>query len=223
MFIGHFAIGFASKAVAPRVSLGTLFLAAQFADLLWPSLLLLGLERVRIVPGATVVTPLEFEHYPISHSLVALAGWSLVFALAHFAVRRDLRAAAVLAALVTSHWLLDAVMHRPDLPLYPGSAVMAGAAVWNSLPLSLAIELALFAAGVWSYARITRPADGIGRWAFVGLAAMLLLIHAGNLLGPPPPSVQAIAWLGQAQWLFVLWAYWIDRHRVAAGRWSRAC
>lgn len=213
MFVGHFAIGFAAKAVAPRASLGTLFAAAQLLDLLWPTLLLFGLERVRIAPGITLVTPLDFEHYPISHSLAAVVGWSLAFGLLYYALRGGARVAAVLAALVASHWLLDAVVHRPDLPLWPGGSMRVGLGAWNSLPLTFAIELALFGLGVWLYARTTQASDRIGRWAFVGLVVFMFGIYVSNLLGPPPPNVQAIAWLGHAQWLLVAWGYWVDRHR----------
>lgn len=86
MLIGHFGVGFGAKSAAPKVSLGTLFIAAQFIDLLWPTLLLLGVETVRIVPGATVVTPLLFEHYPISHSLIAVFGWAGLVGGIHFAL-----------------------------------------------------------------------------------------------------------------------------------------
>ena len=213
MFIGHFGVGFGAKSAAPKISLGSLFLAAQFIDLLWPVLLLLGVERVRISPGATAVTPLVFEHYPFSHSLAAAAGWGLLFGCAHFLLRKDRIGALVLALLVASHWGLDAVVHRPDLPLFPGSATLIGLNAWSSMPLTLAIELPLFALGAWLYARATTPRDAIGRWGHVGLLAFLLAIYAGNLLGPPPPNAEAIAWTGQAQWLLVLWAYWIDQHR----------
>jgi membrane-bound metal-dependent hydrolase YbcI (DUF457 family) len=213
MFLGHFGAGFGAKAIAPQVSLGWLFAAAQFIDLLWPTLLLAGVERVRIAPGATAVTPLVFEHYPVSHSLVAVALWGLLVGALYLALRRDRRGAAVLAGLVVSHWLLDAIVHKPDLPLYPGSTTLAGMNAWSSLPLSVAIEIPIFAAGAWLYARGTQPADATGKWAFGGLVAFLLLIHAGNLFGPPPPSVEAIAWVGQAQWLLVVWAFWADNHR----------
>jgi hypothetical protein len=213
MFIGHFGVGFAAKSIAPRVSLGTLFLTAQFVDLLWPTLLLLGVERVRIAPGATAVTPLLFEHYPVSHSLLAVAGWALLAAGMYLLLRRERLGACVLGALVVSHWLLDAVVHRPDLPLFPGSATLVGWNAWSSLPLTLLIEMPLFALGVWLYARVTRPVDAAGKWGFAALAVFLLLIYAGNLLGAPPPSAEAIAWVGQAQWLLVLWGYWIDKHR----------
>jgi len=213
MFIGHFGVGFAAKSVARQVSLGWLFAAAQFVDLLWPTLLLLGVERVRISPGATAVTPLDFEHYPVSHSLAAVLGWAIVVGVAYLLVRRNIRNSLVLAALVVSHWVLDAIVHRPDLPLYPGSAALVGMNAWSSLPLTIAIEVPIFILGAWSYARTTKPVDRSGRWGFAGLAVFLLAIQAGNLFGPPPPSVEAIAWIGQAQWLLVLWAFWVDDHR----------
>ena len=216
MFIGHFGAGFGAKAIAPRVSLGWLFAAAQFIDLLWPTLLMAGVERVRIVPGATALTPLVFEHYPVSHSLLAVCGWALLVGGAYYALKRDRRGAILLAALVASHWLLDAIVHSPDLPLYPGAATMVGMGAWNSPALTLAIEMPLFVAGAWLYARSTTPADAAGRWGYAGLVAFLLAIHAGNLLGPPPPSASAIAWVGQAQWLLVLWGYWVDNHRRPA-------
>lgn len=218
MFIGHFGVGFGAKAVAPRVSLGTLFLAAQFIDLLWPTLLLLGVERVRIAPGATAVTPLVFEHYPVSHSLLAVAVWAALFALGYLVLRRDQRGALVLGLAVISHWLLDAIVHQPDLPLFPGSAQLIGLNLWSSLPATLAIELPLFAGGVWLYVRATQARDRIGRWGLWSLVMFLAAIHAGNLFGPPPPDVMAIAWVGQLQWLLVLWAYWVDSHRGLAVR-----
>ena len=213
MFIGHFGVGFGAKPAAPKVSLGTLFFAAQFVDLLWPVLLLFGLERVRIDPEATVVTPLAFDHYPISHSLLATLGWGLLVGAGYFLLRKNRRGAIVVGLLVVSHWVLDLFMHRPDLPLYPGSTTAVGLNAWSSLPLTLAIELPIFALGVWLYTRATSPRNAIGRWALVGLVAFLLAIYASNLFGPPPPSTIAIAWIGQAQWLLVLWAYWVDKHR----------
>ena len=216
MFIGHFGVGFGAKAIAPNVSLGSLFLAAQFVDLLWPTLLLLGVERVRIVPGATAVTPLLFEHYPISHSLLAVLGWAMFVGCAYFLLRRQRAGAFVLAALVLSHWGLDAIVHQPDLPLFPGSTTLIGLNAWSSLAATLAMEIPLFALGVWLYAHATVAADRVGHWGFWSLIAFLLVIYAGNLFGAPPPSAEAIAWVGQSQWLLVLLGYWIDGHRRAA-------
>jgi hypothetical protein len=213
MFAGHFAAALAAKSVAPRTSLGTLTFAAQWLDLLWPTLLLLGVEQVRIEPGATASNPLVFEHYPWSHSLALVLVWAGMLAALHFAVRRELRAALVIAALVASHWLLDALVHVPDLPVAPGSGLRVGAGLWNHPALALAIEFALLAAGAAIYARTTVASDRIGRWSLVGFVALLALIQTGNALGDPPPSVAAIAWVGQAQWLLVAWAVWIDRHR----------
>lgn len=213
MFIGHFGVGFGAKSVAPKVSLGSLIIAAQFLDLLWPTLLLLGMERVRIVPGATVVTPLVFEHYPISHSLIAVLGWAGLVGGIHFVLKRNRSAAFVLGTLVISHWLLDAIVHQPDLPLFPGAATVVGLNAWSSLPLTLIVEGSLFAFGVWLYSRATTPDDATGCWGFVALVVFLSAIYAGNLFGAPPPSSEAIAWVGQLQWLLVLWGYWIDKHR----------
>lgn len=216
MFLGHFGVGFAAKRCAPRVNLGVLFLAAQFIDLLWPSLLLLGVERVSIAPGITAVTPLDFEHYPVSHSLLAVVGWSALVGGVCFALRRSWREALVLALLVISHWFLDALVHRPDLPLAPFGDARVGLGLWNSMAATLLVEGSIFLVGVWLYARATRARDAAGRWGFWGLVALLLVIQAANLLGSAPPSVAAIAWVGQAQWLLVLWAFWLDRHREAA-------
>ena len=213
MFIGHFGLGFGAKSFAPKVSLGMLFVGAQFIDLLWPTLLLLGVERVKIVPGATTVTPLVFEHYPISHSLLAVAGWALVVGLGYFALKRSLKGACVLALLVLSHWGLDALVHQPDLLLVPGGDTKIGLNIWSSLPLTLALELTIFSIGIWLYTRATTARNSIGKWALWGLVSFLLIICAGNLFGAPPPSIKALAWAGQLQSLLVLWAFWIDKHR----------
>lgn len=216
MFVGHFGVGFAGKAAAPRASLGTLFLAAQFVDLLWPTLLLLGLERVEVRPGITRVTPLDFVSYPISHGLLAVVAWGLLFAGAYGLARRYAAGAATMLVAVVSHWLLDLLTHRPDLPLWPGSATKVGLGLWNSLPATLLVELAIFGGGLALYLRATRAADRTGAVALWGLVGFLLVVYAANLLGPAPPGAEAIAWAGHAQWLLVAWAYWVDRHRTSA-------
>ena len=217
MFLGHFAVALAAKRAAPRVSLGWLFAACQLPDLIWPLLLLAGVERARVAPGDTAFTPLAFDRYPWSHSLLLVAVWALVAGLLVRGRQGGARGSVVLAALVLSHWVLDWVTHRPDLPLVPpplpGSEVRAGLGLWNSVPATLLVELALFARGVWLYMRITRAHDRVGRWAFRALIAFLLLIHTGNALGPPPPNMTAVAFGGLAIWLLVWWAAWADRHR----------
>lgn len=216
MFLGHWAIGFAAKRAAPAVSLGTLFLAAQWVDLVWPTLLLAGAERVAIAPGITRVTPLDFTHYPWTHSLAAAAAWGALVGGVHFAARRRAVAAAVVGLAVVSHWLLDLVVHRPDLPLVPGGAVY-GLGLWRSLPATLAVEALLLAGGAWLYGRTTRPRDRAGRVGFAALLATFTAVYLASALGPPPPNVAAIAWAGHLQWLFVAWGYWLDRHREARG------
>jgi membrane-bound metal-dependent hydrolase YbcI (DUF457 family) len=214
MFIGHFAVGFAAKRVAPRVSLGTLMAAPLLLDLLWPLFLAFGWETVRIDPGNTAFTPLDLHDYPYTHSLVMALVWSAVFAGIFFAVRREKVAALVIAGGVFSHWALDFITHRPDMPLYPGSDVHVGLGLWNSRPATMLVETAMFVAGVWIYTRVTKPKDRRGRWALWSLIALLGVAYLGSALGPPPPDVKAIMIVGLFAWLFVLWAWWIDKHRT---------
>jgi hypothetical protein len=216
MFIGHFSVGYAAKRWAPRVSLAVLFGAAQLADLLWPVLVAAGVERVRIAPGFTASTPLEFLSYPYSHSLVTLVLWGALFG---WIV--GLRASAVpggsvgplILVLVVSHWVLDFVVHVPDLPLYPGGPKF-GLGVWNSVAATKSIEISMFAVGVWIYLRETTARDRIGRWATWGLAAFLLVGFLSS--GAAPPSVTALWSAAIVLGALTLWlAWWADRHRAS--------
>jgi membrane-bound metal-dependent hydrolase YbcI (DUF457 family) len=218
MFIGHFAVGFAAKRATPKVSLGVLIGAAAILDVLWPVFLLLGWERVRIEPGNTAFTPLAFDSYPISHSLLATLGWSVLCGSLYWAIRRDRRGAGMVALLVVSHWLLDALSHRPDLPLTLTGATRVGLGLWNSVPGTLLVEGAMFAAGVWSYATFTRAGDRVGRWAFVTFVGVLALLYLASVFGPPPPNWQTIAWSDLAAILFAIWPAWFDRHREVSPR-----
>jgi len=207
----------AAKRVAPRPALGTLVLAAQLADGIWPVLVLLGIEEVRIAPGITAATPLDFVWYPYTHSLLFDGLWAAALAGTYYALRRDGVGALWLGLLVLSHWILDVISHRPDMPLWPGSARL-GLGLWNSLPATLAVEAALFALGAWIYARATRARDAVGRWAWRSFVIVLALLYVASVWGPPPPSVRALAWTGLAGWLFIAWGYWIDRHRTVSVR-----
>jgi hypothetical protein len=211
MFIGHFAAGLAAKKVQPAISLGTLFLAAQFLDLLWPTLLLLGLERVEIAPGISEVTPLNFIYYPISHSLIAVLGWSLLFGLIYHLITKNRKRALLVGALVLSHWLLDVIVHIPDLPLYPGDSPKVGFGLWNSSTLTILVEGLFFVMGLAWYIRAKRSMGERLNWWFWSLIVFLLVVHIMNFVGPPPPSVGAVAWVGHLQWLFIPWAWWADR------------
>ena len=215
MFIGHFAVGFALKRAAPRTSLGLLVAAPQTLDLLWPIFLLLGLERVRIEPGNTAFTPLAFDSYPYSHSLVMALVWGALFASAYFFRTRQRRAAGLIAAAVVSHWVLDWITHRPDMPIAPWSATKIGLGLWNSVAGTIVVESAMFAAAVWIYARATRARDRTGAinlWVYV---AVLAAMYIANIVGPPPPDVRSLAIVALGLWLLPLWAEWIDRHRRA--------
>lgn len=216
MFLGHFAVGLSGKAAAPSVSLGTLFFAAQFVDLLWPTLLLLGLEEVAIRPGITAFNALDFISYPYSHSLLMGVIWGVLFGGVYWLVQRNARAAILLGVLVVSHWVLDLVVHRPDLPLAFGEAARVGLGVWHSVIGTVAVEAILFAVGIVIYMRSTSARDRTGKYAFWGLVAFLALIFVSSM-GPPPPDAAAVAWVGHAQWLLVAWAYWVDRHRTNGG------
>jgi len=215
MFIGHYAVALAAKKAAPKTSFGTLFLAAQFVDLLWPLLLLLGLEHVRIDPGNTAFTPLDFYDYPITHSLLAVTGWSLAFGLIYFALRRDAKASWIVGLAVLSHWVLDFLTHRPDLTIAPGLQVYVELRLWKSLAGTIIVEGALFIAAVVLYTRTTVAADRTGRYAFWALIVFISLGYIANFMSrqQPPSSVTALAIGGLTQWLVIAWAYWIDRHR----------
>jgi hypothetical protein len=215
MFLGHYAVGFGAKTAAPEVSLGTLFLAAQLADLVWPVLVLAGIETLEIRAGATPVNPLVFIRYPWSHSLLALLLWGALFGLVYRMIRKaPARTAAVLFAVVVSHWVLDAVSHGPDVPLGPAGPFV-GLGLWRSLPATVAVELALLAGGIALYLRATRPRDRTGTVALAGLVVFLLAAYLASIFGPPPPNPRAVAYGALAMWVLVAWGYWVDRHRQA--------
>jgi hypothetical protein len=215
MFLGHLALGFAAKRVTPRVSLAMLLVASQWADMLWPVFLALGLERVRIDPGNTAVTPLDFVSYPYSHSLAALTIWGLVVGGAYRGIAGGRRTVWILSGLVVSHWLLDYVTHRPDMPIYPGSRKI-GLGLWNSRSATVVVETAMYVVGLWIYVRATQARDRVGRWGLVSLTTVLMVIYVANIIGPPPPSVTAlwvVALVGAA--VLTAWAWWVDQHRDA--------
>ncbi|HSG07010.1 MAG TPA: hypothetical protein VLA36_01545 [Longimicrobiales bacterium] len=215
MFIGHYAVALAAKPAARRAPLWTLVLAVQWPDLLWPFLLLTGVEQVRIDPGNTAFTPLDFVHYPVSHSLSLDLMWGVALGAFFLWRLRDGRAAVVLGASVVSHWVLDWISHGPDMPLWPGGPLV-GLGLWRSVPATVTAEVVLFALGLFLYLRATEAKDRIGRWAFWALVGFLCLSYVGNLMGPPPPSVTAMAWVTLALWLVVPWAAAIDRHRLTS-------
>jgi len=215
MFIGHSGVGFAAKYFDNKLSLGTLLMATQFIDLLWPLFLLLGLEHVKIDPGNTAFTPLDFIYYPFSHSFLAVLIWAVLFGLVYYFIKKNIKGAVVLGCLVLSHWILDLISHRPDLPLTFWSDIKVGMGLWNSILFTVLVEGAIFITGVYLYLRTTKEKNKTGTYSLWGLVVFLVVIYIMNLLGPPPPSTEPLAYVGLSQWLLVAWGYWIDRNRSA--------
>ena len=212
MFLGHYGLALAAKRAAPSTSLGALTFASQFLDELWPILLLIGLEQVKIVPGLMAASPLDFTYYPISHSLLMAVTWGILIGGLYFALRRYPQGAWVMGALVVSHWLLDVPMHRPDLPLGGGDAKV-GWGLWNSVSATYVIEFGIFAIGIAIYLRATRALDRVGSWGlWTYVVVLAVLFVASN--SAPPPNERVLAWSALGIWLFVPWAYWVDLHRM---------
>jgi hypothetical protein len=214
MFIGHFAVGLAAKRLAPGTSLGMLIASAVGLDLLWPAFVLAGWEEVRIEPGNTAFTPLNFVHYPWSHSLLMAGAWGAALAILYVAFTRYFAGSVVLALAVVSHWLLDAIVHRPDLPLTPKGPPVAGLGLWNSVPGTLALESAMFLAAVWLYMRCSKPRDRVGIIGFWLFIAFLVVVYVSNAFGPPPPDAHAVVLVAMGLWPVVIWAAWFDAHHV---------
>jgi LexA-binding, inner membrane-associated putative hydrolase len=215
MFIGHFAVGFASKRFAPRTNMAVLIAAPLFLDILWPFFLLFGWEHVRIDPGNTRFTPLDLFDYPWSHSLLMSVVWATVFALIYYFVARYWPGTIVVWMGVVSHWVLDWITHRADMPLYPGGPRF-GLGLWNSIRGTMVVELAMFAVGVWMYVNTTRARDRIGQYAFIAYVVLLLAAYIGDRFGGPPENVlRDIVWPGIiAEVILLLWPWWFDRHRI---------
>lgn len=218
MFLGHYGLAFAAKRASRETSLGTLTFAAQWLDELWPVLLLAGVEQVRVAPGAMAASDMVFVSYPISHSLLTAIGWGVVIGLAYFIIRRRPGAAWLVGALVLSHWVLDVIVHGPDLPLYPGGP-RVGLGAWNSVWLTYTLEAVFYVGGLAVYLATTKAKDAIGRWALWSLVLVQVAIYVLPALmsksSGPPPDQRTIAYSALILWLFIPWAAWADRHRTA--------
>jgi hypothetical protein len=222
MFLGHYGVAFALKRAEPKLSLGTLFLAVQLADLLWGIFVLVGWERVRIDPGFTAVTPLQFLEYPISHSLVGLTIWALVGAAVYYSwptrdTSRHWQAAALVGVAILSHFPLDFVVHAPDLPVWGQDSRKLGLGLWNNPTATLLLELVTLAAGVAVYVgfRSRRHPARPGRLA--GLVVVLVAIYLTSFFGSPPSSVTVLA-VADIVGLLLLAAFaaWADRRATPA-------
>jgi hypothetical protein len=212
MFVGHYAVSFATKAVEPRIPLWALFIAVQLLDVFWAPFVLLGLEKVRIVPGITASSPLDLYYMPYTHSLLAAVLWSMAALAAYRLWRRtrtEARAALLVAFAVFSHWVLDFVVHRPDLPLYDDTAKV-GLSLWNRPVLAFVLEAALLLASMALYMRVQRR----GRGSLITFGLVMLGIQALVFFGPPPSSdrAAAVTALGSYAVFAGVIAWWERRH-----------
>jgi membrane-bound metal-dependent hydrolase YbcI (DUF457 family) len=213
MFVGHLALAFAAKPRTPAVSLGWLIAAVTALDLLWPLLLIAGVEHVEIRPGATAFTPLVFTAYPWSHSLLMAIAWGVALAALARICRVPRSAGVWLAALVVSHWVLDWVTHAPDMPLWPSvSSPRLGLGLWNSIPATIVIEGALWMAGLAIYLRHRRATSWIGPTALWSFVAVSTILWVTGPWSPPPPTPGALAWFALIGWIVWPWAALADRH-----------
>jgi hypothetical protein len=217
MFLGHYGVAFALKRAEPKLSLGTLFLAVQLADVLWGVFLLLGWEHARIVPGYTAVTPLEFLNYPISHSLVAAIAWSAAAAALYYSwptrdTTRHWQAALIVGLAVFSHYPLDILMHVPDLPVTGNDSPKLGLGLWNNFSATLIAEFLVFGLGLALYVTLRSHRHPIRAARLAVLVLVLVGTYIANLYGPLPPSMTTVA---IAAIIFILaaagLAAWADR------------
>lgn len=221
MFIGHYGIAFALKPLEKKVSLGLLFVAVQFVDVLWTIFVLTGIERVALQPGITAASPWNFLYYPYTHSLLMSGVWAIViYLLYRFAptkvVANRTRAALILAVAVVSHFLLDLIVHRPDLPLAFGDSPKFGFGLWNHVAVVYTLESAIFVGGLYFYLRSTKGSGFKGKYGMIVLAALLLFMNSINLFGPPPDNIAAGAIAGLIMFLALgIAAHWLDRARVS--------
>lgn len=185
MFIGHWAPALAAAAASKRApKLGVLFVAAQLVDWAFFGLLLLGVEHMRFSPGISVMNPMDLYHMPITHSLLGSAGFAAVFAGLIWLGSKDPSAALIGGAVVLSHWLLDLLVHVPDLTL-AGSPPKLGLGLWNHPLVEMPLELGITFGALWWYAKVRKPAG----LRVIALAMILLALQAVNWFGPVEPEV----------------------------------
>jgi membrane-bound metal-dependent hydrolase YbcI (DUF457 family) len=213
MFIGHFAVGLAAKKASPKLNLGLLFIACQLLDLIWPVLVLIGVEIVSVDSTATVVTPLNFSYYPYSHSLLMTILYSLILGFVIWNIKKSLKTGLVLVSVVTSHWVLDLLTHRPDLPLYFDN-FKVGLGLWNSVVGTFIVEVVMFIIGISFYLKASPLITNKRKVIFWSMIGFLSIIYLGNIFGPKIPDgthPNVIAGPALATWLIVLWGYYADK------------
>ena len=215
MFIGHYGPSFACKAWKPVVPLWVLFVAVQLVDIVWAVLVLLGIEKVRIVPGITATNPFDLYYMPFTHSLPGAIFWAVGAAAVYRAVApaQKWTAAVIVGGAVFSHWVLDLVVHRPDLPLYD-DAYKVGFGLWNYPAIAFLLEIALLFGGIAFYLRVTEPIDVIGRYGMTVLGLFAVVLQAYVFFGPPPVSDTAFALTALVLYFaFAVLVYWLEGKR----------
>lgn len=218
MFVGHYGPSFAIKSLRPAIPLWVLFVAVQLVDVAWAVLILLGVEKVRIVPGITASNPLDLYYMPYTHSLVAAIFWSVAVAvLVRLLPGVAPRSAAVwIGIAVFSHWVLEYLVHRPDLPLYDDT-MKIGLGLWNYPAVALSLEAALLFGGMIMYLRVTKPINAIGRIGMPVFGTVMLAIQSYVFFGPPPVSPAAAAITALVSYVvFAALADWVARQRTHA-------
>jgi hypothetical protein len=224
MFLGHYGVALALKRAEPKISLGSLFLSVQLADLLWGCFLLIGWEHVRIAPDPNPLLTFDFIDYPISHGLAGMIGWALGAAVVYYSwptrdTSRHWQASAVIGLAVLSHYLLDVIVHVPDLPLIGNDSPKLGLGLWRHEGLTIALEVLLLVAGAAVYALRESKRHPV-RWVRLTMILLVLAaVYAAAIKGPPPPSVMAV---GAADIVFILamtaLAAWADKAPSPAER-----
>ena len=217
MFVGHYGVSFAAKRGDRSIPLWVLFVAVQLLDVFWSLFVFVGIEKVRIVPGITASNPLDLYYMPYTHSLLAALLWSLVAYVAYRAIRAfgaSHRAAWLVALAVFSHWVLDLVVHRPDLPLYDNAAKV-GLGLWHYPAPALLLEVAVLFGGMFLYLRSTTATTGLGRYGMPVFGVVMLAVQTFVFFGPPPSSDRAAAITAIGSYaLFAAVAGWLERRRA---------
>jgi hypothetical protein len=214
VFVGHYSASFLGKAAAPRVPLWAFLVAAQLVDVAWAVFVLVGIERFHLDPGLPS-NPLVLDFMPYTHSLLATVGWAALAAAAVWTVPhlRSVTAAVAVALVVCSHWVLDVLVHRPDMTLAGGEPRL-GLALWDQPFLAYAVEVGLLAgAAVLALAR--RHADVAERRAVVNGVAVLIALQTFTVLGPVPPDPTAMVLSVLATFVVVAWAAARAERRLA--------
>ena len=215
MFVGHYGVSFVAKAHRREIPLWLLFIAVQLIDFFWAIFVLFGIEKVRIVPGYTASSPLDLYYFPYTHSLLGAALWSIAFGVICIFIYRWNRAAGVIAGLaVFSHWVLDLLVHRPDLAVWDSHMKM-GFGLWNYKWPEFILEALFLFLGIYIYMRSTRANGNIGRYGLIVFGILMLTIQVLPFYTPPPPSGNMVAISALfAYVLFAAIAAWLERKRV---------